>query len=385
MSGEELRVGIVCNSLKGGGAEGIAALLTRSWPPSHGEPLLIAVSGRGDLPARELDGTELRILGIDPWPRPGTVVRVLSALRRLTTDEKLTHLVLNSYGLNQAVLLAVRLKLLPQHMTVVVVEHLALRERLLRRLPSSVAQWLATRLLRWLYSATPYRVAVSRGVARDNEALLGLEPGSFTVIANGIDLDRFARARAKDEEDQFSHIFSALPRPIVLGIGRLEPQKNFRLLLEAFARALPAHGSLVILGEGSERRALERSIERLDLVGRAYLPGRLENPGWYLDRADLFVLSSDYEGSPVVLIEALTCGIPIVATDCPWGPAETLSEVISAVLVPTRDPEAMASAISASLLALTTPRQGHELRDARAMALDYARLITDRALGPPRP
>jgi glycosyltransferase involved in cell wall biosynthesis len=378
MSAAHARIGIVCNSLKGGGAEGNAVLLARSWPRTHGVSVLVAVSGRGDLPSRELVGIDVRVLGIDDWPRPRAMLRTIRALRRLAMTDELTHLVLNSYGLNQTVLLAIRLGLLPRHLAVAVVEHLSLRGRLRRRLPSAVLRGTATGLLRWLYRAEVQRVAVSEGVAAENEVLLGLAPGAFTVIRNGIDRDRLARLRTTDPGDGFSTTFATLPRPIVLGIGRLEAQKNFPLLVEAFARAAPDEGSLVILGEGSLRERLQEDIHDQGLSARVHMPGRLDNPLWYLDRSDLFVLSSDFEGFPIVLLEALACGIRVVATDCPWGPAEMLEDVGPARLVPIRDVDAMAAAIAASLSDSDSRPIGRIEQDAHTMAAAYAQLFIDR-------
>lgn len=380
-----MRVGVICNSLKGGGAEGNASLLVRAWPDSAGRALLIAVSGRGDLPSGDLDGVGVRVLEVDHWPRPRAVLRVMRTLRRAVIDEGLTHLVTNNYGLNQTALLAVRLRLLPRHLVVTVVEHLSLSGRLERRVRGWPMRLAVTLVLRWLYRANAHRVAVSQGVAAENERLLGLPSGIFTVIPNGIDTDRAAVLRQAAAKGSFAQTFVALPRPIVLGIGRLEEQKNFPLLVDAFLRACPAEGSLVILGEGGLRGEIECDLTRRSIAGRVYLPGRVSNPFWYLDRADLFVLSSDFEGYPIVVLEALACGIPIVATDCPWGPAEMLAEVPAAHVVPVRDVNALAQAIGDMLANVGEQRIERVAWDARDMAAAYVRLVSgDRPRRLPR-
>ncbi|MFN3516747.1 MAG: glycosyltransferase [Novosphingobium sp.] len=127
-------------------------------------------------------------------------------------------------------------------------------------------------------------------------------------------------------EDQFAAL-SALPRapaprppapraPHYIAVGRLAGQKNFALLLRAFARLDDPAARLTILGEGAERPRLERLARGLGLAGRLSLPGHVADPLPYLAEASAFVLSSDYEGVPAVVIEALAAGLPLVATRC---------------------------------------------------------------------
>jgi glycosyltransferase involved in cell wall biosynthesis len=138
---------------------------------------------------------------------------------------------------------------------------------------------------------------------------------------------------------------------LILSVGRLAPQKNHVLLLDAFARLAgerkDAH--LVILGEGRERPALERRLEELELRGRAHLPGFVGDPAPWYAAASAFVLSSNWEGLPTVLIEALLYGCPIVSTRCPSGPEEILEDGRYGRLVPMNDTGALADAIGATL------------------------------------
>ena len=138
--------------------------------------------------------------------------------------------------------------------------------------------------------------------------------------------------------------------PVILSAGRLAPEKNHETLLAAFAqvvRSRPAR--LVIIGEGPERAPLLARAKELDVVQFVDFPGFQPNPYPFMKNADLFVLSSIYEGLPLVLIEALACGTPVVSTDCPSGPREVLEDGKWGRLVPVGDPEAMAQAILKSL------------------------------------
>ena len=134
---------------------------------------------------------------------------------------------------------------------------------------------------------------------------------------------------------------------VVLSVGRLTRQKNYHMLIEAFAKVRLEYeeARLIIIGEGEERKALESHISKLALIDCVSLLGWLNNPYPYMFNCDVFVLSSDHEGLPTVLIEALVCECNIVSTDCPHGPAEILKNGKFGALVPTGDRNAMANAI----------------------------------------
>ena len=123
----------------------------------------------------------------------------------------------------------------------------------------------------------------------------------------------------------------------------------------------------MVLGEGRERPRLERLVAELGLSEDVALPGYVENPFAWLSRAQLFILSSRYEGLPGALVQALACGCPVVSTDCPSGPREILEDGKLGALVPVGDAAAMAAAIVA---ALNAPRDEAPLR---RRALDFAR------------
>ena len=137
--------------------------------------------------------------------------------------------------------------------------------------------------------------------------------------------------------------------PLVLGVGSLGRQKNFALLIRAFARALehPAceTGHLVILGEGEQRSELQQLAVDLRIADRVHLFGLCDNPFAWMARADAFVLSSLWEGSPNVLAEAMACGAPVIAADCPGGAGELLADGRFGLLVPCNDQPALAEAI----------------------------------------
>lgn len=137
-------------------------------------------------------------------------------------------------------------------------------------------------------------------------------------------------------------------RRILLGVGRLADQKNFPLLVDVFARMAPAypHWDLVILGAGPQHAALQTQAERLRLSHRIFLPGVVGNAGQWYERADLYVMSSRFEGFPNTLAEALAHGLPAVSFDCDTGPRDIIRHGVDGLLVPADDALALGRALS---------------------------------------
>ena len=211
------------------------------------------------------------------------------------------------------------------------------------------AQWRALPKVeaRW-YPRADAILAVSQGVADDLAHTAGLARDRITVTYNPVDLAAIESAA----REPVAHPWLAPgERPVVLGVGKLKPQKGFDVLLRAFARVRanrPAR--LVILGEGPQRRALEQLARGLELApDDVALPGFVANPYAWMARSAVFALSSRWEGLPNALIEALACGCAVVSTDCPSGPAEILAGGRLGPLVPVDDAEALAAAIGGAL------------------------------------
>jgi glycosyltransferase involved in cell wall biosynthesis len=140
---------------------------------------------------------------------------------------------------------------------------------------------------------------------------------------------------------------SPLERPIVLTAGRLTPQKAYERLIRAFGTVVETHPewTLRICGRGPRRPALQRLIVERELYNHVLLPGAVEDIGAEMGRASLFALSSRYEGFPMVLVEAMTKGLPVVSFDCPTGPREIVDDGRNGILVPDGDEDALAAAL----------------------------------------
>lgn len=205
----------------------------------------------------------------------------------------------------------------------------------------------------WLtYRFASARIAVSNGVARDLSRFAGLGREQFHVIYNPVQISTPTDAGRDAARKGWGGYSGAK----ILAVGRLKPQKNFGLLLEAFKKVVEkTDARLVILGTGQLQHELEVRIGELSLAGKAFLVGHVDDTAAWYETADLFVLSSDYEGFGNVLVEALAAGLPIVSTDCPSGPAEILDKGTYGVLVPVGDSDAMANAILDQLSKVHSP------------------------------
>jgi glycosyltransferase involved in cell wall biosynthesis len=205
---------------------------------------------------------------------------------------------------------------------------------------------LMPRLVTRCYPWADRVVAVSAGVAADLVRIARLPPEHVRVISNPIVDDDLAALAARPVD----HPWFRDGVGVFVAAGRLRPQKDFATLLHAFARLRERRRArLLILGEGPERPALEALVARLGLEADVSLPGSTTNPYGFFSRATAFVLSSRWEGLPTVLVEAMSCGAPAIATDCPSGPREILAGGRHGALVPIGDAGALASAMERAL------------------------------------
>lgn len=234
-------------------------------------------------------------------------------------------------------------------------------------------------MAKWCYRWADAIVAVSRGTAEEVVRTTGVPPRRVRAIYNpAISPKIHELANA-----QLEHPWFGPGQPgVVLGMGRLQPEKDFSTLIRAFALLRPDRDlRLLILGEGSERDRLERLVHQLNLTEHVSLPGFAGNPFAYLARSSLFVLSSATEALPTVLIEALALGVPVVSTNCRNGPGEILNDGQYGRLVPVGDAAALAGAMRD---ALSQPRRKVPQEALRRFTFDaavaeYVKLIREIA------
>jgi glycosyltransferase involved in cell wall biosynthesis len=211
---------------------------------------------------------------------------------------------------------------------------------------SRLPDWILNRLSGWVYPLADQVIAVSQGVAEDVSQTLGLKE-SVEVVYNPVVGPQMLELAEKPVEHSW---FLDASIPVILGAGRLVEQKDFSTLLRAFAKVRKTRQArLVILGEGEKRPILEHQARQLGIRDHVWMPGFVSNPMKYMADASVFVLSSRWEGLGNVLIEAMACGVPVVSTDCPSGPAEILEDGSYGRLVPVEDPSELAEGIEAAL------------------------------------
>lgn len=206
----------------------------------------------------------------------------------------------------------------------------------LGRPASAFERWIIRRCVR-----TPDSIITpSAGVREDLVFNHGALPGKVKLIYNGVDV---ARCRT-----YASRTFVPLTKNTawIVSASRLCSQKDYRTLLEAFRQVLNARPArLIIVGDGELRASIQRWAEQLEISDNVILVGFQENPFQYMAKADVFVLSSFFEGFGNVLVEAMALGVPVVSSDCPSGPGEIIENGRNGFLVPVGDAAAMAARI----------------------------------------
>lgn len=328
-----LRLTLVISSLEAGGAQRVMATLANHWAAKGWRLTLLTMVDGSESPFFPLHPQVQHVpLGLyaesgNWWHRLRNNLRRLRVLRREIADSRPQAVLSFMDRTNVLVLLATWLLAVP----VVVSERIYPVDGI-----GSV--WEALRRL--LYP-------VAAGIVVLTERTAAVFPRSWrrkiTVIPNPV-----LALGAKDGDG---------PAPktgafTVVAAGRLTEQKGFDLLIEAFGRLtgdFPAW-NLLILGDGPKRSDLGSLCQRLGVAERVTFTGNVLQPETFLREADLFVLPSRFEGFPNVLCEAMACGLPVIAADCPTGPREIIRPEVDGLLVETENPEALARAM-ASLMA----------------------------------
>ncbi|GGL09622.1 glycosyltransferase [Deinococcus radiotolerans] len=362
------RTALFLPGLHGGGAERVMVQLAASLAARGQAVDLVVASAVGpylkDVPP------QVRLVDL----RAGRVVlslpRLVAYLRRTRPRVLLSTL----EHANVAAVLAGRMTGVP----------VVLREaNVLHRSAAGLRARLLPALMRAAYPRAQHVVAVSGSVAQSLRTL-GVPPGQVSVIDNPVITAQFPALLAAPLDDPW---FQPGSPPVVLGAGRLELQKDFATLIRAFAQVRAARPArLIILGEGQDRGPLEALIHELGVQDDVRLPGFRADILAFMARAHTFALTSQFEGLPGTLIQALAAGCAAVATDAPGGSREVLQGGSHGHLVPVGDVSALASALHATL---DRPRPGPPGGGAldryreEVSAEQYVRVLDRAAAGNP--
>ncbi len=330
-------ISFFCDDLNAGGVQRTVLVLAAAMRDRGWQTEILLVNTDGALLADVPEGVTLTSLGTRGYRR---AVRPLAGHLRKTAPDALVAA--TPWGNNCAVL-AARLSGQGTRILTTDVTDPA-------RVYGPEGGWrnrLMAQAARRLYPRAHGRIAVSSGVADAMVDHLGLDRGGIDVIYNPIELARIGPANPP------IHPWLSPERdiPVLVAAGRLHPVKDYPTLIEAMAalKARDISVRLVILGEGSERPKLEAMVDRFDLQEMVAMPGFESNVRGAMAAADGYVMCSTAEGLGNALIEAMAEGIPVISTDCPFGPREILADGAYGRLVPVGAPEALADGISGLL------------------------------------
>ena len=357
-----LRTTIVVNSLGAGGAERQAALLANYLAESGHETTVITYKARRspELPDHWRLDDAVRRTSIEFGSRAPYLLRKAFGLSLIDVPRKLRSSILGTkpdvvVSFIDKTNVMVLLSLIGTGLPIVVSERVHFpmhdigpRWRMLRRLAYPLASVLVTQ---------------TRLTA---EAAAKIVPASeIRVIPNVV-----MNSPAPTAPVPSAWTREPTPSLRIAAVGRLTPQKGFDVLIQALSSLVDdvPGAELVILGEGPARQSLETLAKEVGVGERVQMPGIVLDVRPTLTDSDVFVLSSRFEGFPNALVEAMACGLAVIATRCPSGPTEIVTDGVDGLLVPVEDPEAIASALR--LLA-----QDDSLRSVLG---NRARLVTKR-------
>lgn len=212
-----------------------------------------------------------------------------------------------------------------------------------------VAKFVLKTLVNWTYPMAQQVVCVSKGVKADFREYYSYKKNNLSTIYNPVlDDAYFEKLKAP-----VTHRFFNNDNKVILAVGRLTEAKNFGFVIRSFKALYDQHSEirLIILGEGELRAEFEALVSDLGLKDVVDLPGFDSNPYAYFKYASLFVLSSNWEGLPGVLIQALASKVKVVSTDCPSGPMEILDHAKFGLLVKCNDQTGLTQAMHQAIFA----------------------------------
>lgn len=323
-----MRLTLIIYSLSSGGAERVMSIMANYWAEKGWEITLLTFDDGTSPPFYDLDSRVLHIpLGI-AGKSPNLIIAIwnnlkrIRALRAAIVNSKPDAVISFMDETNVLTLLATQGLNIP----VVVSEH---NDPAMNPIPRIWEQ-----MRQWTYPLADRVVVLTKGALNYFSSNL---QARACIIPNPVLLPPIE----KELSDKL------LGERSLIAMGRLDRQKGFDFLLQAFEKLKDCYPewTLTILGEGTLRPELESLRNQLKLSDCVYLPGVVKNPYDFLKQADIFVMSSRFEGFPLALCEAMACGLPVISTDCPSGPREIIRDGVDGILVPTEDVSALAAAM----------------------------------------
>lgn len=322
--------------MSGGGTERAMLMLANQWAKEQRDVVMVLWTASGPL-LQQLD-SRVEVVSLRT---KNPLVATLRFSRFLARADSETVVLSALNPSNMVALLAAKLSSRSIPVLACVQNHLGAKYRSNPSFLNPVRKFV----IGWVLRRCTGVVAVSKTIRSYLSAELGIPQSLCAVIYNPVELDPSISDETANPPHQW---FCDDKGPVLIAAGRLTKQKRFDLLIDAMTH-LPDSVRLIIIGEGELRPEIEDQISRLNLKQRVDLPGFQNNPTNWFSFADCYVLSSDWEGFPFVLLEAMAAGLQVVATDCPSGPAELLADGAYGHLMPCGDTQAIAKAILSGL------------------------------------
>lgn len=363
-------VAVYLPTLEAGGAERVMLTVANSLAERGYSVQLVVGNAKGGFRRDVSDTVELVDLDLPAVPIVPTL-GVLIPFYRYLSRENPGVVISSMIHVNVVLLLAWKLSDTTSRM--VVTEHNNPTEIMRNSITNRVAYEAASFEYPWADRV----IAVSDGVADSLSEVLDVPREEIARIYNPVVSDEL-KAQSSQHVD---HPWLDREGPVLLNVGRLTEQKNQALLLNAFSRVRDRFDAkLLIVGTGENERSLRDLIGTLGIGDHVEIINWVDNPYAFMASADVFVLSSRYEGLPTVLIEALACGCQVVSTDCPSGPREILEDGKYGTLVEVQDPEALAEGVGERIRDPIDEdlleKRGEDFSVERCIE-DYERLVQD--------
>jgi glycosyltransferase involved in cell wall biosynthesis len=336
---DKIKVLFFISSLEGGGAERVMVTLLGNMEGSRIEPVLVLLYPATKSPYREYLSEKLKLIVVERNADSlfEKIKQFILFIRSVHKERPRVLLSMLTHNNIMALLAGILLRI-----RVIVCEHIALGENIKTEEGKRMLGVPVAPMVNILYKFTDRVIAVSEGIKRNLIEEFRIPERKVRVIYNPIDCDAITVLSTIPPE----HSFFKGREPVIMGVGRLVTQKKFDILIKAFSSVVKEMDArLIILGEGPGREALQKLVRDLGMEGKISLAGFQENPYQFLSRADVFVLSSGYEGLPMVILEAMACGVPVISTDCRSGPREILQNGGCGLLVPVGDEGALSQGI----------------------------------------
>ncbi len=326
MTMNKIKILFVLPSLRGGGAERVVLNIVSNLNQDIFEVMLAVISSEGEY--KELVPGNIKFFDLGRKRARYAIFRLL----RLINMEK-PAIVFGTIA--QATILLFLLRKLLRNNFILV-----------NRLSCFYSKTPEKKIIKWIFKKalqdSDYIISTSNAMTKDLIKATQYAFQKIRTIYNPVDIKNIQRLSMEKVKDEY---LSA--RPIILACGRLSTEKGYQYLIKAMVGVVQKHhnAELLILGQGAKEQELKNLAKQLKIENKIKFLGFQKNPFKFMAKADLLISSSLFEGFPNVIVEAMTCGLPVISTDCQSGISEILGNGRFGELIPVNDSRVLAQRI----------------------------------------